>query len=59
MVESFDEIELGQELAESTLVETGIPVDDDSEASESVTAKTVVDTRSPALRKRTAPALSE
>jgi len=59
VVESSDNRTLGQELAESTLAETGIPVDDDSEASESVAAKTVFDTRSPALKKRTAPTVSK
>ena len=50
VVESSDDRELGQELAESTLAETGIPVDDSTEASVEVTAKTVVDTRSSVLK---------
>lgn len=49
--------ELGQELAESTLAETGTAVGDAS--LEVVSASSVVETRSPVLKERTAKAVSE
>jgi len=57
VVDGLKSRDIGQELAESTLGETGTAAGDTS--SEVVSARSVVDPRSPVLKERTATAVSE